>query len=90
MHQSLVDPLFLDTLIVILRSEFTKEVKTCRSWLPRRCPLSGKWLFLKPATKMRRYVPSEKSLGGYAIKETYWVCPRTWLYYCLKGTSYGG
>jgi hypothetical protein len=60
-------------VIVILQCHSPKE-KT--SWLPRKCFVTGKSLFMKPSIKVRRDVRRGDS---YTIKQFFWVAATEFL-----------
>jgi len=88
-EQVISDPIWREVQEIMLYSEFVKPVKTCTSWLPRRCRLSGKPLFRKTATKLRRHIPMypDGPSVGTEIKEIHWVCPKEYTLLLLKGIS---
>lgn len=81
------DPLWREIQEVVLSSDFVTPVKTYKSWLPRKCRLSGKNLFGRQTTKLKRHVPSFPNgpATGCDIRETYWVCDGEYTLLLLKG-----
>jgi len=62
-----------------------KDTFETRCWLPRRCFLTGKSLFMKKAVRATRYLESYRSPMNNQIKQHFWVDRDQYLLNQLKG-----
>lgn len=56
-------------------------VNQLRPWWPRRCAISGKWVWIKPAIRVRRMITGP----GDPVIIDHWVEAKTFTFQSLKG-----
>ena len=57
------------------------QIQLRRPWWPEKCLITDKWLWIKPAIRIRRVFTGP---GTPAIQD-HWVEPKAYTLQCLKG-----
>lgn len=74
------------TEAALINNDENVTLHTRKSWLPRKCYLSGKKLWMQEAVKLVRLVHLQpnKMAGSRPIKETYWLDSREYMLAVLR------